>query len=48
MIRIDEFWNSSIIRKAAAMGSLICRVKDINGDVIIYSKEEGIYLVYIP
>ena len=46
MARIDEFWNSSIIRKAVATGSLTCGLKGINGD-IIYIKEEVIYLVYI-
>ena len=47
MTRLDEFWNSSIIRKTAATGSLTCRLKAINGDMLIDIKEEVIYLVYI-
>ena len=44
--RIDEFWNSSIIRKIAATGSVTCRLKGINGDMLIYIKEEVIYYNY--
>ena len=47
MTRLDEFWNSSIIRKTAATGALTCRLKGINGDILIDIKEEVIYLVYI-
>ena len=44
MTRLDEFWNSSIIRETAATGSLTCRLNGINGDMLIDIKEEVIYL----
>ena len=44
MTRLNEFWNSSIIRKTAAKGSLTYRLKGINGDMLIDIKEEVIYL----